>query len=406
MPTKALVKAAKVAQTMRTAARYGFDAVEPRFQWQKVIGRAYRVREYMLRYGSGPFIESGIEVRYPAEARLTGERRVAVDGTEVESRAVLIAAGLEPLIPPVPGLREAGYLDNESVLELPALPRRLAVIGGGPIGAEFAQIFARFGVDITIVEALDRLLPPEEPESGAALWEAFNREGIAIRTMARVARVERTQGGRMLLFADGSHLEVDEVLVAVGRSLDAERLGLDAVGIEHSPRGITVDKTLRTTAPWAWAAGDVVGGLLFTHTASAMGPIAARNALAGGGSEMYEPRIVPRVTFTDPEVASVGMTERQARDAGHQVRIGRALVKDAEKAEIDGQDIGHVKVIADADGQMLGCSIVCQEAGDMIHEAVAIMAGRTPVGQVAAEMHAYPTMSELMRSALSEAAEG
>jgi pyruvate/2-oxoglutarate dehydrogenase complex dihydrolipoamide dehydrogenase (E3) component len=318
----------------------------------------------------------------------------------------LIAAGLEPLIPPVPGLREAGYLDNESVLELPALPRRLAVIGGGPIGAEFAQIFARFGVDITIVEALDRLLPPEEPESGAALWEAFNREGIAIRTMARVARVERTQGGRMLLFADGSHLEVDEVLVAVGRSLDAERLGLDAVGIEHSPRGITVDKTLRTTAPWAWAAGDVVGGLLFTHTASAMGPIAARNALAGGGSEMYEPRIVPRVTFTDPEVASVGMTERQARDAGHQVRIGRALVKDAEKAEIDGQDIGHVKVIADADGQMLGCSIVCQEAGDMIHEAVAIMAGRTPVGQVAAEMHAYPTMSELMRSALSEAAEG
>jgi pyruvate/2-oxoglutarate dehydrogenase complex dihydrolipoamide dehydrogenase (E3) component len=406
VPTKALVKAAKVAQTMRTAARYGFDAVEPRFQWQKVIGRAYRVREYMLRYGSGPFIESGIEVRYPAEARLTGERRVAVDGTEVESRAVLIAAGLEPLIPPVPGLREAGYLDNESVLELPALPRRLAVIGGGPIGAEFAQIFARFGVDITIVEALDRLLPPEEPESGAALWEAFNREGIAIRTMARVARVERTQGGRMLLFADGSHLEVDEVLVAVGRSLDAERLGLDAVGIEHSPRGITVDKTLRTTAPWAWAAGDVVGGLLFTHTASAMGPIAARNALAGGGSEMYEPRIVPRVTFTDPEVASVGMTERQARDAGHQVRIGRALVKDAEKAEIDGQDIGHVKVIADADGQMLGCSIVCQEAGDMIHEAVAIMAGRTPVGQVAAEMHAYPTMSELMRSALSEAAEG
>ena len=406
VPTKALVKAAKVAQTMRTAARYGFDAVEPRFQWQKVIGRAYRVREYMLRYGSGPFIESGIEVRYPAEARLTGERRVAVDGTEVESRAVLIAAGLEPLIPPVPGLREAGYLDNESVLELPALPRRLAVIGGGPIGAEFAQIFARFGVDITIVEALDRLLPPEEPESGAALWEAFNREGIAIRTMARVARVERTQGGRMLLFADGSHLEVDEVLVAVGRSLDAERLGLDAVGIEHSPRGITVDKTLRTTAPWAWAAGDVVGGLLFTHTASAMGPIAARNALAGGGSEMYEPRIVPRVTFTDPEVASVGMTERQARDAGHQVRIGRALVKDAEKAEIDGQDIGHVKVIADADGQMLGCSIVCQEAGDMIHEAVAIMAGRTPVGQVAAEMHAYPTMSELMRSALAEAAEG
>jgi pyruvate/2-oxoglutarate dehydrogenase complex dihydrolipoamide dehydrogenase (E3) component len=359
----------------------------------------------MLRFGSGPFVENGVEVRYPSEARLVDERKVQLDGATVDAGAVLIAAGLEPLIPPVEGLREAGYLDNESVLELRELPRRMAVIGAGPIGAEFAQVFARFGVDVTIVEALDRLLPPEEPESGAALWEAFNREDIAVRTMARVARVERTASGtRALHFADGERLEVDEILVAVGRTLNAERLGLDRVGIEHSGRGIKVDATLRTTAPWAWAAGDVVGGLLFTHTASAMGPIAARNALAGGGSERYEPRIVPRVTFTDPEVASVGMTEREARAAGHEVRIGMALVKDAEKAEIDGQDIGHVKVVADRDGQLLGCSIVCEGAGDMIHEAVAIMAGRTPVGTVAAEMHAYPTMSELMRSALSEAA--
>lgn len=406
VPTKALVKAAKVVHTMRTAREFGIEAVEPRFSWPRVIGRAYRIRDYMLRFGSGPFVESGVEVRYPAEARLAGERRVAIDGADVEAKAVLLAGGLEAFVPPIPGLREAGYLDNESVLELRELPARMAVIGGGPIGAEFAQIFARFGVDVTIVEALDRLLPPEEPESGAALWEAFNREGIAVRTMCRVERVDRSPQGRLLQFSDGARLEVDEILVAVGRTLDGARLGLDGVGVEWSPRGVKVDATLRTTVPWAWAAGDITGGLLFTHTASAMGPVAARNALAGGGSERYEPRIVPRVTFTDPEVASVGMSERQAREAGHQVRIGMALVKDAEKAEIDGQDIGHVKVVASSEGELLGCSIVSENAGDMIHEAVAIMAGRIPVGVVAGEMHAYPTLSELMRSALSEAASG
>ena len=405
VPTKALVKAAKVVHTMRTAAEFGIEAVEPRFSWPHVIGRAYRVRDYMLRFGAAPFEESGVEVRFPATARLSGERRVSIDGDELETSAVLLAGGLEAFVPPIPGLREAGYLDNESVLELQELPRRMAVIGAGPIGAEFAQVFARFGVEVTLVEALDRLLPPEEPESGAALWEAFNREGISVRTMARVERVERSSSGRVLHFAGGDRLEVDEILVAVGRSLDGAGLGLDTVGIEWTPKGVRVDSTLRTSVPWAWAAGDVTGGALFTHTASAMGPVAARNALAGGGSERYEPRIVPRVNFTDPEVASVGLTEREARASGRPVRVGMALVKDAEKAEIDGQEIGHVKVVASAsDGELLGCSIVSENAGDMIHEAVAIMAGRVPVGVVAAEMHAYPTLSELMRSALSEAA--
>jgi len=196
---------------------------------------------------------------------------------------------------------------------------------------------------------------------------------------------------------------VDEILVAVGRQLDGTRQGLDAAGIEWTPKGVKVDRHLRTTQPWAYAAGDVVGGLLFTHTASAMGPIAARNALAARGTEVYEPRIVPRVTFTDPEVASVGLTEEQARAAGHEVKIGIAHVRDAEKAQIDGQSIGQVKVLAAAGGELLGCHIVSETAGDMIHEAVAMMAGRIPVAVVAAEMHAYPTLSELTRTALGEA---
>lgn len=406
VPTKALVKAARMAHTMRQAGDFGFSGVEPTFDWEKVIGRAYRVRDHMLRFGMTPFNEAGVEVGFPARARLVGERRLEVDGRPVEAGAVVLAMGLEPFIPPIDGLAESGYLDNESVLDLKALPARMAVLGAGPIGCEFAQVFARFGVQVAIVEAADRLAPPEEPETSAALAEAFEAEGIAIRTGARVVKVSLSPSGRRLHFDNGSSLEVDEILVAVGRCLDGARHGLDAAGIEWTRQGVKVDRHLQTSRPWAYAAGDVVGGLLFTHTASAMGPIAARNALARGGTEVYEPRIVPRVTFTDPELASVGMTESQAREAGHRVSIGIAHVRDAEKAEIDGQTIGQVKVVAAADGELLGCHIACENAGDMIHEAVAMMAGRVPVGVVAAEMHAYPTLSELMRSALGQAAGG
>jgi pyruvate/2-oxoglutarate dehydrogenase complex dihydrolipoamide dehydrogenase (E3) component len=403
LPTKALVKSARVAQAMRTASEYGLEGVEPRFQWADVIGRAYRIRDHMLREGITPFTRAGVDVEYPAQAMLSGEHRVEVAGRTIEAGAVLLATGLEPLVPPIPGLAEAGYLDNESALELTELPRRLAVLGGGPIGCEFAQIFARFGVRVTIIEAAERLLSPEEPESSAAAREAFEAEGIDVRVGATVSGVVRSGSGRTLEFETGPSLEVDAILVAVGRCLDGSWHGLDKAGIEWDDKGVKVDRHLRTNKPWAYAAGDVTGGLLFTHAASTMGPIAARNALAPQGTEVYEPRIVPRVIFTDPEVASVGVGEEQARATGRDVKIGLASVKDAEKAQIDSQSIGHVKVVAAADGELLGCHIVSETAGDMIHEAVAMMAGRVPVGAVAAEMHAFPTLSELMRTALEQA---
>nr|MDQ6922016.1 NAD(P)/FAD-dependent oxidoreductase [Candidatus Dormibacteraeota bacterium] len=285
------------------------------------------------------------------------------------------------------------------------LPARLAVLGCGPIGSEFAQIFARLGVRVTVIEALDRLLAAEEPESGRALAAVFSEEGIEMRLGARLEGVERAGASRRLRLEGGEVIEADEILVAAGRSLDGERLGLDAAGIEWTPNGITVDSQLRTSQAWVWAAGDVVGGPLFTHVASLMGQLAARNALRGAG-ETLDMRILPRVTFTDPEVASVGITQEQAGQAGRDVRVGFASLVDAEKAQIDGQKHGHVKVVADAaSGELLGCHVVAETAGDMIHEAVALMAGRVPVAAVARAMHAYPTLSELMRSALAEAAE-
>lgn len=404
VPTKALVRAAQVARSARQAGRFGILLPEPSIDWLAVLARAHAVRDHMLRYGTRPFVEAGIEVRFPARARLLGPHRVAIDGSEVSAAGVLLAGGLEPAVPPIAGLREAGYLDNESVLELGSLPARLAVIGSGPIGVEFAQIFARFGVQVTVLEVGERILAPEEPESSASLLDAFRAEGIEVRTGVKITRVSRSAAGpRQLEFEAGAPLEVDEVLVATGRTFDGAALGLDEAGIEWTPKGVTVDSQMRTSVPWAWAAGDIVGGPLFTHVASEMGQVAARNAL-GHANEELDLRIVPRVTFTDPAVASVGLTEAGARAAGHSVRIGFASLADAEKAEIDGQEFGHVKVVADAGtGQVLGCAIVAESAGDMIHEAVAMMAGRVPVTVVAGAMHAYPTLSELMRTAFREA---
>ena len=309
-----------------------------------------------------------------------------------------------PLVPPVPGLREAGYLDNHGVLDLKDLPNRLAVVGSGPIGAEFAQIFSRFGVQVTLIEQGARILSTEEPETSAAIRTVLETEGIEVRTRIKMTRVEASEGVKRIFFASGASIEVDEILVAVGRSLDGKALGLDRAGIEWSRRGIKVNEHLRTSKSWAWAAGDVVGGPLFTHVASKMGQVAARNAMKRS-TERIDLRVVPRVTFTDPEVASVGLTEAAARKGGRKIRAGFARVVDAEKAQIDGVEHGHVKCIADAKtGELLGCHIVSENAGDVIHEAVAMMAARTRVKVVANAMHAYPTLSELMRSALRGAA--
>jgi pyruvate/2-oxoglutarate dehydrogenase complex dihydrolipoamide dehydrogenase (E3) component len=404
VPTKALVRTARLVHLIRGADRYGIKVGAPEVEWRRAMGRAYQVRDHMLRYGSNPFKKAGVEVRFPCEAKLIGERKLLIGGEEeIEARAVLIAAGLEPIVPNVPGLREAGYLDNEGILELKELPNRLAVVGSGPIGSEFAQIFSRFGVQVTLIEHGARILSSEEPETSAAIRAVFESEGIEVRTRMKMTRVELSDGVKRIFFESGASIEVDEILVAVGRSLGGKALGLDAAGIEWTPRGIKVNEQLRTSKPWAWAAGDVVGGPLFTHVASEMGRVAAGNATKKT-IERMDLRVVPRVTFTDPEVASVGLTEAAAKKGGRRVRTGFARLIEAEKAQIDGLEHGHVKCVADAKtGELLGCHIVSENAGDMIHEAVAMMAARTPVKVVAKAMHAYPTLSELMRSALRQA---
>jgi len=237
VPTKALVRTARLLHLIRDADRYGIRVGAPEVEWRRAIGRAYQVRDHMLRLGSNPFKKAGVEVRFPCQAVLIGERKLLIGGSdEIEARSVLIAAGLEPVVPPVPGLRDVGYLDNEGILDLKELPNRLAVVGSGPIGAEFAQIFSRFGVQVTLIEQGPRILSAEEPETSAAIRTVLESEGIEVRTRIKMTRVELSDGVKRILFESGASIEVDEILVAVGRSLDGKALGLHTAGIKWSAR--------------------------------------------------------------------------------------------------------------------------------------------------------------------------
>ncbi|MQA05030.1 MAG: NAD(P)/FAD-dependent oxidoreductase [Streptosporangiales bacterium] len=341
----------------------------------------------------------GIEVEL-GRASFTGPGRITVDGRTLTARGFVVATGSAPLVPSIPGLDSVPYLTNETVFDLAELPASLAVLGGGSIGCELAQAFARFGSEVTVVEAASRLLPREDPEASAVLTEVLTREGSTVAAGASVDKVEATGDGVRLLLGDGTSVTAERLLVATGRQPVTERLGLAAAGVQADGRGAVVtDQWLATTARGVYAAGDVTGRLPFTHAAFEMGRIAAANAL-GRRRRRYRPHATPWVTFTDPEVAHVGHTEAAA------ARRGRARVAYLPMAEMDraitaGATDGFVKLVAgprpvlgDAGGgRLLGATIVASRAGELIHEPALAMATGMFTGRLAAATHAYPTWS-------------
>jgi pyruvate/2-oxoglutarate dehydrogenase complex dihydrolipoamide dehydrogenase (E3) component len=271
---------------------------------------------------------------------------------------------------------------------------------------EFSQIYARFGSKVTVVEVLPHVLPLEDEEAAASLVPAFEAEGIRLMPAATVERAEHDGRGWQLALAGGVHLSADDVLVATGRRPVFDVHDLAAAGIELDARGRPVlTDTLRTTNPSVWAAGDATGDLLFTHVGSYEAELVVADILGRPRARDY--RVVPRVTFCDPEVASVGLTERGAREAGHEVLIAVERFRDSERAQIEGRTHGLVKLVADArTRQLLGGHIVGEEAGAMIHEIVAVMSGGLPARVAGEAIHAYPTLSESVKGALLQLAEG
>jgi len=366
-------------------------------------GAAQRVRDAITTIAATESAEAlraeGIHtVRGPA--RFTAPGRIDVDGKALSARRFVIATGAAPVVPPIPGLSEMAYLTNENVFDVADLPPSLAVLGGGAIGCELAQAFARLGSRVTVIEAEQRLLGKEEPEASHLIADVFAREGIDVRRSSRVVKVGTHGTGAVRLALDsGADITAAELLVAVGRRPITAGLDLDRAGVAVDERGhIVTDEHLATNVKGVYAAGDVTGRLPFTHAAFAMGRLAARNALSRR-QRPYDSAATPWVTFTAPEVARVGMTEAEA--AAHHGRVAYLPMREMDRAITAGQTDGFIKLITGprrllrgvGGGQILGASIVASRAGEMIHEPALAMATNMFTGRLAQATHAYPTWS-------------
>jgi pyruvate/2-oxoglutarate dehydrogenase complex dihydrolipoamide dehydrogenase (E3) component len=393
VPSKALIEAAR--------RRDPFD---------RAIAAARRAIEVVAATETDDVLQrEGVEVAHGwATFREPGV--LDVDGTVIRARRVVIATGARPLVPPIEGLDETDHLTNETVWDLDASPPSLAVLGGGAVGCELAQAFARLGSTVTVIEALDRILPHEDPEAAAVVTEALTADGVAVRTGRTVARVEplARKGAVRLHLADGATVDADRLLVAVGRTGAIEGLGLDAAGVETARGFITTDDTLATTARGVWAAGDATGRLQFTHAADEMGRVAAANALGRSGRRRFRTDAVPWVTFTDPEVARVGITEGEAADRGG--RVVYLPMSEVDRAIAAEEILGFVKLVAGprrllrnaGGGRVLGATIVASRAGEMIHEPALAMRTGMFAGRLAQTVHAYPTWSVAVRQAAAQ----
>jgi pyruvate/2-oxoglutarate dehydrogenase complex dihydrolipoamide dehydrogenase (E3) component len=336
------------------------------------------------------------------EARLLGEHRVELaDGTEMEADRVVLSTGTDAAVPPIPGLADGPYWTNrEAIWEPQAPPDSLAVIGTGAIGVEFAQIYARFGSRVTALEAFPHILPQEDEEAAASIVPALEDDGIALLPGVRIEQAHH-DGTRWTLHLQGKNpVLADELLVATGRRPTFDPHDLAAAGVELDGNGNpALTDTLRTTNPDVWVAGDATGDLLFTHVGTYEAELVVKDML--GQPERRDYRVVPRVTFCDPEVASVGLTEREARDDGHEVVTSVVRFDDNERSHIEGKTYGLVKLVADHDtGGLLGGHIVGEEAGALIHQVVLMMVARATAPAVARAIHAYPTLSESVKAAL------
>ncbi len=337
------------------------------------------------------------------EARFTGPDTVEVDGRLVRAGRFLVATGAAPWAPPIEGLDDTGYLTSTTALDLTELPAELIVVGANAIGLELGQLFLHLGTKVTFVEALDRIAPFEDPEISAALGEHLESLGAQVFTSATATKAGRTGDRRWLdITSDGSteRIEGDQLLVATGRRASTAGLGLEAAGVDTDPRGhIVVDDQMATTNPKVFAAGDVTTLPQFVYLAARSGSIAAEHALRGTGRRI-DLATMPRITFTTPQIASVGLTETQAREAGHQVITSLLPLEAVPRALIDHATTGLIKLVAnETDGRLLGAHILADGAGDVIQAAIMAIKHRATIDEIADSFHPYLTMAESLKLA-------
>lgn len=401
IPSKMMVRAADLLQEARRVPGLAGDT-EVRPDWSPV---ARRIREATDDWDDAVAVRrfadaGGRFVR--GRARLTGPGRVEVGDTVYEaSRAVVLATGSSPVVPPIDGLAGTPYWTNREALEATRAPASLVVLGGGAIGLELAQVYARFGTAVTIVEAHDRIAAMEEPEASDLLRDRLTADGVTIHTSTRVTRVEHDGGGFRLATADGRTLAGERLLVATGRRANLADLGLDTVGLDPAARALPVDDRMRA-GDRLWAVGDLTGHGMFTHVATYQAGIAVRDILGEPGPPA-DYRAVPRVTFTDPEVGAVGLTEARAREAGVRVAVGRADQAATSRGYIHkAGNQGFIKLVADADRRVLvGATSAGPVGGEVLSGLAVAVQAQVPVDTLQHMIYAYPTFHRAISDALS-----
>jgi pyruvate/2-oxoglutarate dehydrogenase complex dihydrolipoamide dehydrogenase (E3) component len=397
VPSKSLLAAARIADFWQRGAEFGVSYARPQIDFAAVADSVQRVIADIAPNDSVERFE-GLGVRVlRAEARFTSPRTVRARGVEIRPRRFVIATGSHPAIPPIRGLEDVRYLTNETVFANRQLPEHLIVIGGGPIGIEMAQAHCRLGARVTVLD-VGPLLPRDDPELSTILAERLSREGIVCRPGIEITRIERDGDAVHVRLAGGERISGSDLLIAAGRRPTIEALDLAAAGIASTAKGITVDARLRTTNRRAFAVGDVAGGPQFTHIALYHAGIVIRNALFRIPAKV-DYRALPWVTYTDPELAQVGLTEAAARAAERAPRVLRWRFVDNDRAQTERETEGAVKVVTRGDGRILGASILGAGAGDLILPWALAISQKLKIGALANLIVPYPTRGEASKRA-------
>ena len=402
VPSKALLRAARAYADVRDAGDYGVRVPEGvRVDFGAVMERMRRLRAGIADHDSAArFRDLGVDV-FLGDGRFSGPDSLTVAGKSLRFKKACIATGARAAVLPIPGLEDVGYLTNETVFSLTDLPERLAVIGAGPIGCELSQAFARFGSRVFLIEAGDHILSREDGDAAERIQKALRRDGVELITSAEIQSIEEGGGHKIIRFlrnrADVS-IPVNEILVGVGRVPNVEGMGLEEVGVSYDRRkGVEVNDHLQTTNPKIFAAGDVCSATKFTHTADAMARIVIQNALFMGRARASK-LTVPWCTYTDPEIAHVGLYEKEAEARGLKVETFTEELAEVERAVLDGEAEGFIKVHVEAGGdRILGATVVARHAGEMLGEITLAMVGGLGLKTISKTIHPYPTQAEAIK---------
>ncbi|MBX3418425.1 MAG: mercuric reductase [Pirellulaceae bacterium] len=401
VPSKALIASARQVATIRTASEFGIQVAEPTVDFSQVMQRMRRLRAAISPHDSAArFRDLGIDIFF-GQGKFTSDSTIEVAGSTLNFKKAVIATGARAASLPIPGLSEAGYLTNESVFSLTELPKKIAVIGGGPIGCEMAQCFARFGSQVTLLETASSILPREEPTAARIVQESLQRDGVRLLLNTAVSQVTSQGPDKILHLTSAGQTEqifVDQILLCAGRTPNVEDLGLDRAAVKaDSKRGIVVDDFMRTTNRRIFAAGDVCSRFQFTHAADFLARIVIQNALFWGRARASK-LIIPWCTYTSPEIAHVGLYPAEAERTGRPIRTFVQEFSRLDRAILDGETEGLIQIhCSPKSDRILGATIVGPHAGDLISSVVMAMKHNIGLRKIASVIHPYPTYAEALR---------